>query len=198
MTRAKGLPKSMVRTPRKNIRVMPMQWGHIDNAARKRDVSANQIVVELSIEALHRRDWPHTEGEVRVARASLFTAQVLVRDFVLFGREQEVIEIRDIISTIVPDGYTGKPVHDRSDDQTGGAELIRDRMPVPLGGEPGASAPTMPTGVTSLIERTFLHAYFLATLKRDKMIGEGRNAEVDGMVQQAHKVQAQMLKAADN
>ena len=56
----------------------------------------------------------------------------------------------------------------------------------------------MPTGLTSLIERTFLHAYFLATLKRDEMIGEGRDAEVDSMVRQARKAQARALKAAGN
>ena len=183
----------MARTLQKNIRVTPGQWKRIENAAEERDVSANRLVVELAIEALDRREWPRTEAEIQVARASLFAAQVLARDLILSGREQEVAEIRDIISTIVPDEYTGRPVCDRSDGQTGAAELIHDRTPATLGGESGAQAPTMPTGLTSLIERTFLHAYFLATLKRDEMIGEGRNAEVDSMVQQARKAQAQLL-----
>ena len=188
----------MARTLQKNVRVTPEQWDRIENAAEERDVSANRLVVELAIEALDRREWPRTEAEIQVARASLFAAQVLARDLILSGREQEVAEIRDIISTIVPDGYTGKPVRGRSDDQTGAAELIHDRTPATIGSESGAQAPTMPTGLTSLIERTFLHAYFLATLKRDEMIGEGRNAEVDSMVQQARKAQAQALKAAGN
>ena len=90
----------------------------------------------------------------RVARSSLFAAQVLARDLILSGREQEVSEIRDFISAIVPDGHAGKPIHGRSDDQTDAAELIRDRMPATLGSESEAQAPTMPTGLTSLIERT--------------------------------------------
>ncbi len=188
----------MTRTLQKNIRVTPGQWNRIENAARKRDVSANRLVVELAMEALDRHEWPRTEVEIQVARASLFAAQVLARDLILSGREQEVSEIRDVISAVVPDGHTGKPVRGRSDDRTGAAELIRDRMPATLGSESGAQAPTMPTGLTSLIERTFLHAYFLATLKRNEMIGEGRDAEVDGMVQQARKAQAQALKAAGN
>ena len=114
------------------------------------------------------------------------------------GREQEVSEIRDFISAVVPDRHVGNPIHGRSDDQTGAAELIRDRIPATFGSESGAQAPTMSTGLTSLIERTFLHAYFLATLKRDEMIGEGRDAEVDSMVQQARKARAQALKAAGN
>ena len=196
--RAKGLAKPMARTLQKNIRVTPEQWGRIENVAAERDVSANRIVVDLAMEALDRREWPRTEAETQVARASLFAAQVLARDLILSGREQEVSEIRDFISAVVPNGHTGKPVRGRSNDQAGAAELIRDRMPATLGSEPRAQAPTMPTGLTSLIERTFLHAYFLATLKRDEMIGEGRNAEVDSMVQQARKAQAQMLKATGN
>ena len=196
--RAKRLAKPMTRTLQKNVRITPEQWKRIENAAKERDVSANRLVVELAMEALDRREWPRTEAEIQVARASLFAAQVLARDLILSGREQEVSEIRDFISAVVPDGHTGKPIHGRSDDRTGAAELIRDRMPATFGSESGAQAPTMPTGLTSLIERTFLHAYFLATLKRDEMIGEGRDAEVDSMVQQARKAQARVLKAAGN
>ena len=55
------------------------------------------------MEALHRREWPSTEVEMRVARASLFTAQAIALDLIAVGREKEVQEIRDYISTIVPD-----------------------------------------------------------------------------------------------
>ena len=41
--------------------------------------------------------------EIRVARASLFSAQALARGLIADGREQEIQEIRSFISTIVPD-----------------------------------------------------------------------------------------------
>ena len=42
----------------------------------------NQLVIELAIEALDRREWPRSEAETRVARASLFAAQVLARNLI--------------------------------------------------------------------------------------------------------------------
>ena len=93
----------MAQSQQKNIRVTAEQWTRIENAARERQVSPNQLVVELAIEALDRREWPGTEAEIKVARASLFAAQALARGLIAEGREQEVQEIRDFISTIVPD-----------------------------------------------------------------------------------------------
>ena len=87
----------------KNIRVTAEQWRRIEEAARERRVSPNQLVVELAMEALDRREWPSTETEIKVARASLFAAQVLARDLIATGRENEVQEIREFISTIVSD-----------------------------------------------------------------------------------------------
>ena len=93
----------MAQTLQKNIRLTPAQWDRIEKAAEIRGVSANQLVVELAMEALHRREWPATETEIRVARASLFAAQAIARDLIAGRREQDVQEIRDFISTIVPD-----------------------------------------------------------------------------------------------
>ena len=93
----------MAQTLQKNIRVTPAQWDRIEKAAVDRGVSANQLVIELAMEALSRREWPATETEIRVARASLFTAQALARNLIADGREPEVQEIRDFISSIVPD-----------------------------------------------------------------------------------------------
>ena len=87
----------------KHIRVLPQQWERIERAAQGTNLTANQLVITLAIEALDRREWPRTEAEVRVARASLFTAQAIARDLIAAGREPEVQEIRDFISTIVPD-----------------------------------------------------------------------------------------------
>ena len=97
------MPESTERTINKHIRVLPDQWERIERAAQGTALTANQLVIELAIEALDRRDWPNTEAEIRVARASLFTAQALARDLIAAGREHEVDEIRDFISTIVPE-----------------------------------------------------------------------------------------------
>ena len=93
----------MARTLQKNIRVTPEQWDRIENAARKRGVSANRLVVELAIEALDRHEWPRTEHEIRLLRSSMFTAQAMARDMIAAGREDEVEEIRSLVSTVVPD-----------------------------------------------------------------------------------------------
>ena len=93
----------MAQSQQKNIRVTAEQWNRIEEVARERQVSPNRLVVELAIEALDRRDWPGSEAEIKVARASLFAAQALARDLIAAGREQEVREIREFISTIVTD-----------------------------------------------------------------------------------------------
>ena len=93
----------MAQTLQKNIRFTAEQWERIENTARQRDISPNQLVADLALEALDRRDWPRTEAEIRVARASLFAAQTLARGLIADGRENEVQEIREFISGIVPD-----------------------------------------------------------------------------------------------
>ena len=93
----------MAQTLQKNIRVTSEQWERIETIARERQASPNQLLVDLAMEALDRSQWPSTEAEIKVARASLFAAQALARDLLAAGREQDVQEIRDYISTIVPD-----------------------------------------------------------------------------------------------
>jgi len=95
----------------KHVRVSPEQWARIELAAQGTALTANQVVIELAMEALDHRQWPSTRAEVHVARASLFTAQVLARDLIAQGRENEIQEIRKFISTIVPD-----PDHERPPD----------------------------------------------------------------------------------
>ena len=103
----------------KHIRVSREQWERIERAAEGGPHSPNQVLVELAMEALDRREWPATETERRVARASLFAAQAIARRLIADGREGDVQEIREYISTIVPD---------------------------PKAGEPAANAPVAPTG----------------------------------------------------
>ena len=55
------------------------------------------------MEARDRREWPRTEAEIRAARASQFAAPAIARDLIATGREDEVAEILEFISTIVPD-----------------------------------------------------------------------------------------------
>ena len=109
----------MAQSLQKNIRVTAEQWRRIEAAARERQVSPNQLVVELAIEALDRREWPRTEAEIKVARASLFTAQAVARDLIANGREHEVQEIREFISGIVPDPDATPPVDEACGIQTG-------------------------------------------------------------------------------
>ena len=87
----------------KHIRVHPEQWARIERAARGTALTANQLVIELAIEALGRRQWPGTEAKIRVARASLFVAQAIARDMKAAGRDRDIEEILDYVSTIVPD-----------------------------------------------------------------------------------------------
>ena len=46
----------MSRTIDKHIRIEPEQWQRMETAARERDITANQLVVELAMEALDRRE----------------------------------------------------------------------------------------------------------------------------------------------
>ena len=106
------MPESTEKTINKHIRVLPEQWERIEQAAQGSALTPNQLVIELAIEALDRREWPRSEAETRVARASLFAAQVLARDLIANGRDDEVQEIRAFISNIVPDSDTQQPAPD--------------------------------------------------------------------------------------
>jgi len=97
------MTQSTDRTLHKHIRVLPEQWERIEAASAGTLQTANQLVIELAIEALDHRQWPNTRARIHVARASLFTAQVLARDLIAQGRQNEVQEIRAFISTLVPD-----------------------------------------------------------------------------------------------
>lgn len=42
------------------------------------------------MEALNRREWPHTEAEVHLLRSAMFTAQAIIGDMERNGREMEI------------------------------------------------------------------------------------------------------------
>ena len=93
----------------KQVRIAPQQWERLEQAGKGTPYSPTLILVEFAMEALDRREWPSTEVEMRVARASLFTAQAIALDLIAAACEKEVEEIRDFISTIVPDPDTEYP-----------------------------------------------------------------------------------------
>ena len=103
------MTKSPDRALHKHIRILPEQWQRVSRAAEGTVYSANQILVELTMVALDRRASLGAAIEHRLARASLFAALATARRFIADGREEEVREIREFISTIVPDPDTDSP-----------------------------------------------------------------------------------------
>ncbi len=93
----------MVQTVQKNIRVTHEQWERIERAADERGTSANQLLLELAIEALDRREWPRTEAEIHLLRSAMFTAQATARDMAAAGRNEEIEEIARAISKVAPE-----------------------------------------------------------------------------------------------
>ena len=92
-----------VQTVQKNIRVSPEQWERIETVARERNISANQLVVELTMEALDRCEWPQTEAEIYLLRSAMFAAQAIARDMEAAGRGDEIAEIARNISRVAPE-----------------------------------------------------------------------------------------------
>ena len=92
----------MAKTIDRHIRVEPEQWNRIEAAASERRVTANQLVVELAVEALDGREWPRTDLEILMLRSCVCTAQAIARDMIAAGRENEIKEIERAISTVAP------------------------------------------------------------------------------------------------
>ena len=93
----------MAGTVNKHIRIDEEIWERLEAAAKDRETTANRLLAELATQWLENREWPRTDAQILVARSSLFTAQAIARDMIAAGREEEVEEIRNLISTIVPD-----------------------------------------------------------------------------------------------
>ncbi len=87
----------------KRVHVTSGQWDRLQEAARGTSLTVNQLMVELAMEALDRREWPTTEAEIRMYRASLFTAQVLARELIDTGHEKKLAEIRRHVSQMAPE-----------------------------------------------------------------------------------------------
>ncbi len=91
------------KTQSRRIRILPEQWERVEKAASGTRQNPNELLVQLAMEALDQRELFGKEASIHIARASLFSAQVLARGLIAEGRELEVQEIREFISTIVPD-----------------------------------------------------------------------------------------------
>ena len=107
----------MSTTLAKQIRIDSNQWKRIETAAKERNVTANQLVVDLAIGALDRQEWPQTDLEVHMLRSCLFTAQAIARDMIAAGREDEIEEIRRDVSQLAPElpGESSNPEPERAD-----------------------------------------------------------------------------------
>ena len=93
----------MAQTAQKNIRFTPEQWKRVEKEAHGRRISPNRLVVELTMGALERREWPRTEAEIHLLRSAMFTAQAIIRDMERNGREEEIEQISRNISEVAPE-----------------------------------------------------------------------------------------------
>ena len=87
----------------RRIRVLPEQWERIEKAAAGTLFTPNQLLVELAMEALDRREWPRTEAEIALLRSAMFAAQAIVLEMEKAGREDEIGEISRFISQVAPE-----------------------------------------------------------------------------------------------
>ena len=165
----------MTKTFAKTIRVTAEQWDRIGTLSAERDISANQLLVELAMEALDRREWPRTEAEIHVARATMFVALALERDLISAGREDESKEIHEIISSFLPE----------PDSRLHPSESSEARVQRPLFAHATAFTPEL----AGQIERMYRGVYLLSTLKRDEMLREGRENELERIHQDAYDSQ---------
>ena len=107
----------MAGTVNKHIRIDDEVWKRLEAAAKDRETTANRLLAELAAQWLENREWPRTDVQIQVARSSLFTAQAVARDMIAAGREKEIAEIRNSISTIVPD-IEAEPLPTKSRDKS--------------------------------------------------------------------------------
>ncbi len=97
------MPATTDRTQVRRIRVLPEQWERIENAARGTTRTSNELVIDLALEALDRREWPRTEAEIHLLRSVMFTAQATIRDMESAGRHDEIEAISRTISQVAPE-----------------------------------------------------------------------------------------------
>ena len=90
-------------------------WRRIEDAANWRGLSPSRLLVETTLLAIDGPEWPRTHAEIQVARAFLFAAQAIARDMVDADRKEEVQEILQGVSVIVPDIRPEEPSRPSTD-----------------------------------------------------------------------------------
>ena len=76
------------------------------------------------------------------------------------------------------------------------AEFVREKILALARAPEGADAPPVAPSLAPLIERMFRYSWFLATEKRDAMVREGREDEVDALVAEARAFQDSLRSVA--
>ena len=76
------------------------------------------------------------------------------------------------------------------------AEFVRERILALARAPEGADAPSAALSMTPLIERIFRYSWILATEKRDEMLREGREEELDALVAEARAFQETLVRDA--
>ena len=76
------------------------------------------------------------------------------------------------------------------------AEFVRERILALARAPEGADASPVAPSLAPLIERIFRYTWFLATEKRDAMVREGREKELDALVAEARALQATLHQGA--
>ena len=78
------------------------------------------------------------------------------------------------------------------------AEFVRERILALARAPESAAAPAVAPPLASLIERMFRYTWFLATERRDAMLREGREREIEKLVDEARALQESLHRNASD
>ena len=73
------------------------------------------------------------------------------------------------------------------------AEFVRNAALTVAEDESLMNGGTLSPGLVQMIEHTFRGVLFLSTLKRDELIRQGRQDEVDNLIQEGREAQSELL-----
>lgn len=101
---------AMPGTISKHIRIDEELWKRLETAAGEIDTTANRLLAELAERWLETREWPQSDVQVQVARASVFAAQAIALDMIAAGRQKRVDQLLEHAASIVPGIAPQSPV----------------------------------------------------------------------------------------
>ena len=78
------------------------------------------------------------------------------------------------------------------------AEFVREKILALARAAEGPDAPSVTPSMVPLIERMFRYTWFLATERRDAMVLEGREDDVDALVAEARALHESLRSDADD